>query len=290
MNFRTLAAAALLFVAAPLWADDKDEALAKQRESAAAKWKKMAFEKSPPVVETANFLVHARLPETKTKALASALDRQFPVMLKALKYEGEDRPWPGKLQVFVFAERSEFTDFMRKALKKPVKEDDSTFFSFEAEDSVLVIGAPRGGAKTDPEAEAKHQLATAVLARKMGSGEPPDWVALGFGEAAAYRAANPKATGKNPAWKPPGLPLAALWTEGVPAAARAKYAAYVIDYMAFGPLAEHFPTFIASLRPDETGTVAGIDEALKAINLDQLSLEYAARNWIKPKPPAKPKK
>src|SRR5260370_1358359 len=75
--------------------------------------------------------------------------------------------------------------------------------------------------------------------------------ALGFAEAWAYRAANPKATGKNPAWRLPDLPLASLWTEGVPAKARGPYAAYVIDYMAFGPLAEQFPTFIGALRPDE---------------------------------------
>jgi len=287
-----IAIAATTLVASALCADEKDDILAKQKASAAAKWKKMAFAKESPLLETANFLFYTRLLEAKAKPLAAALEKQYPVMLKALKFDAESPPWPGKLAVFIFSDREEFTEFMRKAERKSPKEDESVHFAFKGDESVLVIGVPRGGKSEQPEADARRELAAALLARKMGTGEPPGWVALGFAEASAYRAANPKATGKNPAWRLPDLPLASLWTEGVPAKARGPYAAYVIDYMAFGPLAEQFPTFIGALRPDENERLPAIDEALKAINFDPASLEYCARKWMKPKaPPAtKPKK
>ena len=273
-------------------ADEKADILAKQRASAEAKWKKMAFEKMPPLVETANFLFCTRLNEAKAKALTTALEKQYPAMLKALKFDAESPPWPGKLAVFIFTDRDEFTEFQRKVEKRSPKEDEAAFFDFKGEESQLVIGVPRGGKSEQPEADARHELAKALLARKMRSGEPPGWIVLGFAEAAAYRAANPKATGRNPAWKVPALPLATLWTEDIPAKSRLTYAAYVIDYLAFGPLAERFPSFVTALRPDENERAPSMDEALKAINLDTPTLELCARNWVKPNaPPAtKPKK
>src|SRR4029077_15896725 len=126
-------------------ADEKSEALAKQKAAAQANWRKMEWEKPAPMVETAHFLLFAQTPEARTRALGSGMDKMYSVMLKALDYKGDDRPWPGKLPVYVFTDRGEFVNFMRKAVKKSPKEDDSSHFAFKAEDSLLVVGMPRTG-------------------------------------------------------------------------------------------------------------------------------------------------
>ena len=88
-----------------LHADEKSDLLARQKSAAEEKWKKLAFEKPAPPIQTTNFLLFARLPDAKARTLAYALDKQYVTALKALKYEGQDRPWQGKLAIFVFSER-----------------------------------------------------------------------------------------------------------------------------------------------------------------------------------------
>ena len=290
MNARTLAGLTALALLAPAaHADEASEALAKQKGAAESNWKKVEFDKPAPMVETTHFLLFAQAPEARTKALGSGMDKMYATMLKALDYKGDDRPWPGKLPVYVFTDRTEFVTFMRKVVKKSPKEDDSSHFAFKAEDSILVVGMPKTG-KVDGELEAKYQLATAVLERKMGAGEPPDWVAQGFADASMYRAANPNSKGKG-RWTMPNAPVAEIWGENLSPKARQDYAAYLIDYLAYGPLADQFPTFVGALRSDENGNPPGIDAAFKAINVDPLTIPTYAKLWTKPKvAPTKPKK
>jgi hypothetical protein len=287
---RTLAAlTALALLAPPARADEKSAALEKQKAAAQANWKKMEFEKPAPMVETTHFLLFAQTPEARSRALGSGMDRMYAVMLKALDYKGDDRPWPGKLPVYVFSDRTEFVTFMRKVVKKSPKEDESSHFAFKAEDSLLVVGMPRTGS-VDADLEAKHQLAAAILERKMGAGEPPDWVSQGFADASIYRAANPTSKGKG-RWTMPNAPVMEIWGEKLSPKARQDYAAYIIDYLAYGPLADQFSNFVGALRPDENGNTPSVDAAFKAINVDATTLQNYARAWTKPKAaPTKPKK
>jgi len=241
----------------------------------------MDYEKAAPVIVTANFLVLCQSPESRTRAMASSLDRMYATMLKALDYKGADRPWPGKLPVYVFGDRADFVSFMRKVVKKNPKEEDSSHFAFRAEDSLLVVGMPKTG-KVDAELEAKLQLASAVLQRKMGAGEPPEWVAQGFADASLYRAANPTARGKG-RWSIPNAPVAEIWGENLSPKVRQDYAAYLIDYLAYGPMADQFANFVGALRADENGNAPGIDAAFKAINVDPATLHTALKSWTKPK-------
>jgi hypothetical protein len=280
-------AVCLLGLAPHAGADDKSELLAKQKTAAEQKWKKLGLEKTNAPIETPNFFVYAHLAEAKTKALGSVLDKQFVTALKGLKYDAEERPWQGKLALFVFPERSEFVDFLRKIEKRSPEEDEASFFSF-GDEPALVIGTAKG-TKADPSEQAKYELAGALLKRRMGAGEPPEWVTLGFVKATEFRAANPGVKGKNNAWRTPNAPLAEIWGENLAPAAKQAFAASVIDYLAYGPLSEQFPDFLAAFRPDENGTAGTVDAALKAINLDDTSLVLYARTWIRPKA-TKPKK
>lgn len=272
---------ALVLLAPVIRADDASEIVAKQKAAAEANWKKLEYEKPAPVIATAHFLVFSQLPEARTRALAFSLDRMYATMLKALDYKGGDRPWPGKLPVYVFGDRTDFVAFMRKVVKKNPKEDDSSHFAFKAEESLLVVGMPKAG-KVDAESEARLQLASAVLQRKMGAGEPPEWVTQGFADASLYRAANPAARGKG-RWLIPNAPVTEIWGENLAPKVRQDYAAYLIDYLAYGPLADQFANFVGALRSDENGNAPGIDAAFKAINVDPATLHTALKSWTKPK-------
>ena len=203
---------------------------------------------------------------------------------KALKYTDKDRPWPGKLAVFLLKDRAEFVDFMRHTVKKSPGEDDASFGEVRGDDAILIVGMPKGE-RVDPEEQAKSEFTTMLLKRKMGAGEPPAWVHIGFAHASAHRAiAKSRVTVRPPA----SAPLSYLWADGANAQAKHNYATYVIDYMAYGPLSDSFATFVEALRPGENGMSPSMKTVLESIKLDEATLEIAARRWIKP-PAVKPK-
>lgn len=267
---------------------EKDEVLPKQKAAAEANWKKMEFKNAPPMVETAHFLIYSMQPEVKTKALGAILDKIYATALKPLKYEKDDRPWPGKLAVYILQDRGEFVDFMRRAVKQSLSENDVGFSEVRGDLATLVIGAPKSG-KVDSEDQAKVELSTFMLRRKMTAGTPPEWVAVGFARSTLHRAlTKSKVTARAPA----GVPLAYLWTENADPRVMSNYATYVIDYLAYGPMADAFANFVTALRPGEDDNPPNMKTVLESIKLDETSLEIYARRWLKPpvaKPPVKPK-
>jgi hypothetical protein len=109
-------------------------------------------------------------------------------------------------------------------------------------------------------------------------------VQIGFAKASAHRAA---AKSRVPVRAPAGVPLNYLWAEGGNAKIVANYATAVIDYMAYGPIADSFDTFVGALRPGENGMPPSMKDALASIKMTEATLEYCARRWIKPTTPKK---
>jgi hypothetical protein len=145
------------------------------------------------------------------------------------------------------------------------------------------VGSAAGSKNLPENQEVIQEMLTVLLKRKMGAGDPPSWVSVGFARATAYRVSNPGSKAKPSAYRPADVPLAEIWGEKVPAKTRESYAAYIIDYLAYGPLSDQFGLFVAGLRPDEGTNGPSVDAALKAINMDADTLAYNARLWIKPK-------
>lgn len=285
-RFRLLSLAAMVLISSSaLYADDKSEMLAKQKAAADENWKKMEFGKSASTAETPNFLIYSRLPEAKTKALAAGLDKLFATAGKALKYSDKERPWPGKLVVYVVPDRNDFVSFMRKIVKKSPGEDDTSFSEVRGDDAMIVVGAPKAD-QIEPEEQAKRELATMLLKKKMAAGEPPAWVSIGFANASIHRAATKSRVTVRP---PAGVPLNYLWMDGANPKVLSNYATYVVDYLAYGPMADSFDTFVGALRPGENGMAPGMKEVLESIKMNEMTLEYCARRWMKPPTAKKPK-
>jgi hypothetical protein len=279
-----------LLALAPLiaHADDTDEALAKQKSAAAANWKKMEFAKDAGgLIETPNLLIYSRQPEAKTKLLGASLEKVMAVALKALQYDAMDRPWPGKLAVYILPERGEFVEFMRKVIRKSPGESDISHGSVSGDVAQIVVGAPRAGT-SEPDESARLELAHLLLQRKLGGAEPPEWLSQGFAKASNFRASNK--TGKAAA--PPAYQFKDLWNENLPLPLKTRTATFFVDYLAYGPAADVFPAFVGALRPEEGGGMPSVKTVLEAIKMDQAGLELYARNWKKPpapKAPIKPK-
>lgn len=272
-----------------LVADEKDDA-AKQKLAAEALWQRMEFEKAPALVDSKNFMLFSRLPEARSKALSTALEKHLVTALKGLKFDNNEKPWKGKLAVFVLPERSDFVNFMRKSQKRSPNDGEVTFGVIAGDEPMIVIGEPaQAGVK--PETLATYELAQSLLKRKMGAGEPPDWVADGFARATASRAANPATKGK--AFKIPNAPFSVLWSDQATAEQKSAYSAYVLDYLAYGPGNDLMASFLTAIRPGENGEVPTPEQTLKTLSGEWTVFEYYARKWTKtaaPKPATPPKK
>jgi hypothetical protein len=237
-------------------------------------------------VATPNFLIVSTQSEARTKVLGDKLERSYKVGAKALKFDDKERAWMGKLTVFIM-EWNEYRTFARSVLKVSPKEDETVVAQIAGEMPTLTVaGGP--GDKVPTDNTVVTEVLTVLLKKKMGAGDPPGWVASGFGRATAYRVSNPGATRSS--FKQITVPLKELWGDSLPAQARSDYSAYVIDYLAYGPGSDMFPSFISGLRPDEgTNGMTSIDEALKGVGLDADSLVVYARAWTKPKAAPAPK-
>jgi hypothetical protein len=281
---------ALAFAPAIARADEKDDALAKQKETAAANWKRLDFKDAAPPVETANLIVYAHLPEAKAKPLAAGFEKFYTAALKPLKYGGMEMPWPGKLAVYVLPERDQFVEFMRKIAKKSPGEDETGFSAIAGDMAYVVVGAPRVGG-SEVEERGKTEIGAVLLRKKMGGADPPDWLIAGFAKATTSRIARPTAK----AATAPPVPFKALWEEQVDAKSKQKIATYLVDYLAYGPASDVFPDFINALKSDET-TKSTWKDAYDAVKMDETTLEAYARAWKKPPgarsapTPTKPKK
>lgn len=280
---------ATLFAASSLTADEKDDGLAKQKEVAGELWKKMEFTKEPTLVESKNFLLYSRLPEARTKSLSGTLEKHLATLHKALKFEATESVWKGKLAVFVLPDRSDFVSFIRKSQKRSPRDGEVTFGTIAGNEPLLVIGEPDQPRQT-PENLATYELAVSLLKRKMGAGEPPDWVADGLVRATAYRVANPGL--KTRGFKAPVAPFSTLWSEQASPELRSSYAAYVVDYLVYGPGADLLSNFLSAIRPGENGATPSGDAIFKTLTGDWATFEVYARKWIKPAAtkPTTPKK
>lgn len=289
MKPNILVAALMVVFSGWACADEKEDAAATAKQKAAAEelWKKMEFEKTPALVESKNFLIYSRLTEARSKALSSLLEKHLATAIKGLKFAADEKPWKGKLAVFVLPDRTDFVNFMRKSQKRSPKDGETTFGSLAGDEPMLVIG--ESDQRVTPENLTAYELSLSLLKRKIGAGEPPDWVADGFARATAYRAANPMVKGKG--FKIPIAPFSVLWSEEATAEQKSAYAAYIVDYLAYGPGSDMMGNLLNAIRPGENGDTPSADAILKAVGGgDWTALEIYARKWTKPPAPKTPPK
>lgn len=279
-------ALALAFALAPAAADEMSE---KQKKTAQANLKKAEVQKAA-VVETANFIVCATVPEAKAKALGDVLEKTYATARKGLQMEEKDSPWKGKLAVYFLTERRDFSLFVLTVANEKTR--DPYFISIRSDEPYIVCN-PEGGPKTtdaDLYFDAAVLVATAAIQGQYPIAMLPEWVKGGFARAAALRAAgtgSPRFTsyrtkarrvvlgspGKGPA------PVANLWND-MPLDDKETAATSLMDYIVFGSGAKESPRFLRGFQPSETVATPGPAQALEAAGWKEPQLEAAWRKWV----------
>src|SRR5262245_48275319 len=120
------AVAAMLVGWSGLQADDQADKVKAQKEAARANWKRLFPDDEVVHQETSHLLLYgpASMTERRLKAFGAALEGQYGLARKALQFDPKEELWEGKLAVYLFDQRSQFTSFVRGVEKRRPQSDD----------------------------------------------------------------------------------------------------------------------------------------------------------------------
>jgi hypothetical protein len=262
--------------------DDATALLAKQKQALKANTAAAQIPGSA-AVESANLLLCGTLPESKLRTLSTTLEKQYSAAVAALQFEKNDKPWLGKLGVYVFADRAQFRSFVRTIEKR--SPDDAEQGSQALKDETPYVAAGPGRTPTSPTAEAQAglELATAILAGRAKATPLPEWVIVGFGRATAAHAAGQAAGARKKGAR--DLIRARLrprdaWNGEIPYDQRMTLAAGIMDFIVYGNGAGKPIDFLGGFRPDEEKPTKSPEDALAAAKLSIDQFEAAFIKWL----------
>src|SRR5688572_16785753 len=187
---RILAAVCLVACTVSAARGDRADEVKKQKSAAAANAEKAGLV-GLSAAETEGLLVYAAVPETTARTLAETLQKTYQLCRTTLKFAADEKPWPGKLTVYVLTDAAQFTNFVRRIEQRRPDKGVTYTLSLRGDFpyAVYSVGAGERVSDADVTAEAAAVVGAAVLNRKAGAGaDVPEWLELGFGRAAAVRA------------------------------------------------------------------------------------------------------
>jgi hypothetical protein len=277
-----LLAIGLFVLPAETRSDDPADTITRQKQTAETNWS--ALKITPPAkAESANLLLFGTIPESRIKALAATLEKQCAVAVKALQFEKDEKPWVGKLAVYVFADRAQFRSFVRQVQKR--SPDDAEHGTQDIKNEAPHVATAAGKGRDAPTAEvvAGQQLAAALLASRAKDVPLPEWLVVGFGRATAAQAAGvPPAVRKRTARElARRLRASDAWNEALPAEQRFALAAGVADYLFYGKGADKPADFLLAFRPSDEQPMKSVADALSAIKLTPELLEAGYARWLR---------
>jgi hypothetical protein len=279
-----LAVAVLLLGAAGLRAaDEADDKLAEQKKAADANWASLEAGE-PARHETAHLLLYGPAAyEKRLVGWGTLLEKQYETARKGLALDKEEALWPGKLAVYLFAEREPFTTFVRRVEKRRQEAGESGSYGVAGDLPHVAAAPPRVKGERGVEVQAAEQLAAAMLHRKVGPKVPlPDWVLSGFGRA-TYGRAVPAAGTADRALAArlvkAGRTAMDVWGN-LDADEAAVLQASLVDFLAYGPGASKFLEFAAAFEPGENMEKKTAGQALDAVGLKPDALNRAWQTWV----------
>src|SRR5580765_7107433 len=93
-------------------ADDGEAALiAKQKQAMIEKAKLAQIPEA--LVESPNLLLCGTIGDANLKTISAPLEKQYTTAVNGLLFDKTDKPWFGKLGVFLFPDRNQFRSFIR---------------------------------------------------------------------------------------------------------------------------------------------------------------------------------
>ncbi len=286
-----LALASLLISFGVVSAQDRKAEIAKQKTQATDNLKQIKIAK-PTLVETDDLLVYGELTEEKLKPIADAAQKAFAKAWKDLKFEENDRKLPGKLTLYVLADRSkEYTPFAKLIEQRSGKldADEMQTVIIKGTEPHAAITVPNGS--KSPEAGLKDEAilaaAAAVLEHKAGAtAAMPTWFQKAFSKAIAHRL-DAKAGATHAAKVKPlfaknkvnAIKIKDVWGD-TKFKEQETLMVSLVEYIAYGVEAPIFNKFMGGFSPSEERREPSFNTALEAAEWTPESLELAWKTWV----------
>jgi hypothetical protein len=270
-------------------AEDKTKALiAEQKKRAEANWALLETSEFA-TLETDHFLIYAaKALEKKLKDAATLLESQYKTAREALKFPEKTEPWKGKMTVYLFGERPQFTAFIRRVEKRRLEGGETSSHN-AAEDALHVAASPPQYKWDWPvEAQAAEQVASVLLERRVGKATPlPDWLVSGYGRATYYRhlpkdaltLADRRLAGELVAKK--RRTAKDIWTGPLEADEAATLNAALADFFAFGPGAPHFEKLLEGFKLEENVEKKTMEQAIEKTRMNKDKIEPTWKEWVR---------
>ena len=267
--------------------DEKADKLAEQKKTAQANW--ALLEAGDPAIHLTEhlLLVAPKAMDKKLKELGAKLEKGYALAVKALQIKPKDELWPGKLTVYLLADREQFTAFVRRVEKR--RPDAGELGShFVDSDMPRAAASPPAG-KRDPsiDAQAAEQIASALLRQKAGAKVPlPEWLVSGFGRATVWRTTPADRTVAAERKLAQGLVAVKkrtakdIWGGSLDADEAGQLRGSLADFFAYGPGASKFAAFLNGFKPEENQTSRTTEQALESANVKPETLEQRWHDWI----------
>ena len=201
-----------------------------------------------------------------------------------IKEEAKGEVLPGKVIVYLFAEREQFTSFVRRIEGRRLSPDETASFAAADDKLHIAVSPPRVKNDLPIEIQACEQAASLLMARRAGVSMPlPDWLTAGFGRATYYRVApRDKAVLADRA-------LAAklarrrnasdIWDGKLSADEAETLQGSLANYLAYGPAARAFPKFLAGFMPGDNMASKTTGQAFDAAGIKPDALSRAWKLW-----------
>jgi hypothetical protein len=263
-------------------ADSNAAAVAKQKQVAEANCRTVQL---APLgkAETANFLVYGAVPEARLKGLAANLEKQFATAFKALQFEKDEKPWMGKLAIYVFTDRGQFRSFVRQVEKRSPDEGENSSIEATGETPHIAVAPGQSKEAATPETQAGYDVAVAVLSARAKGTPLPEWLTQGFARATAARTANtPASVRKRAARQLAGRSKPSeVWNDMIAIEQRLPVATNVADYLFYGKGLSRPGDFLLAFRPNDEKPMKTAADALEAVKLTPEKFEAGYLAWLR---------
>jgi hypothetical protein len=255
-------------------ADDKaDEALVKQKKAVAENWDKLAAGEMATHETEHLLLVAPKEQQKKLKGLGEQLEKYHDAAAKLL-FGDKDRPWAGKLAVYVFDQPETYDAFVRRVEKRRLLGEENGTYAAEDDAPHVAVCPPRTPQDPAADLQAGQHVAMVVLARKAGAKTPlPAWLKNGFGRATLARVAPSAKTvaadrrkivlyvGRN------NRNLTDVFNGALEGEEATLLGASAADFLTYGPGRPKLAKLLEGFKPGENGEPKSIYQALETAEL-----------------------
>lgn len=158
---------------------------ARRLEQAASLWKRVAPREEATSVTTENLYVYGNAPQSRLDEFATWGEEQVTNLTGKYKLPGGEKPWRGRLVVFVSKTRFDYEEFntvVMNGRRTPASISGHTVISPGFETAYVVMHDVGNADSAD--SQNAHQLLNSLLAQaylSRSGGTMPDWLQQGFG-------------------------------------------------------------------------------------------------------------